>query len=91
MVDAKGRKIVSCAVTRGRAHDSPVFREMFGNIPDGTGCVMLDAGYDAVKNYKMIRDCRQKASHLHPQEPRRTRIWSEGRDDQVAGEEPRRV
>ena len=56
MVDAKGRKIVSCAVTRGRAHDSPVFREMFGKVPDGTGCVMLDAGYDAVKNYKMIRD-----------------------------------
>ena len=29
---------------------------MFGKIPDGTGCVMLDAGYDATKNYKMIRD-----------------------------------
>ena len=56
IVDAKGRKIVSCAVTRGRAHDSPIFREMFGRVPDGTGCVMLDAGYDAVKNYKMIRD-----------------------------------
>ena len=60
MVDTKGRKIVSCAVTIGRAHDSPVFREMFGNIPDGTGCVMLDAGYDAVKNYKMIRDAGSK-------------------------------
>ena len=56
MADSQGRKIVSCAVTRGRAHDSPVFREMFGKVPDGTGCVMLDAGYDAVKNYKVIRD-----------------------------------
>ena len=37
MVDARGRKIVSCAVTVGRAHDSPVFREMFGNVPDGHG------------------------------------------------------
>ncbi len=60
VVDAGGRKIVSCAVTRGRTHDSPVFREMFGNVPDGTGCVMLDAGYDAVKNYEMIRDSGRK-------------------------------
>ena len=37
IADAKGRKIVFCAVTRGRAHDSPIFREMFGNIPDGRG------------------------------------------------------
>ena len=59
-VDIEGRKIVSCAVTRGRAHDSPVFREMFERAPDGTGCVMLDAGYDATKDYKMIRDaCRR--------------------------------
>ena len=29
---------------------------MFERVPNGTGCVMLDAGYDAVKNYKMIRD-----------------------------------
>ena len=28
--------------------------------PDGTGCVMLDAGYDAIKNYKMIRDVGRK-------------------------------
>ena len=28
--------------------------------PDGTGCVMLDAGYDAIKNYKMIRDAGRK-------------------------------
>ncbi len=60
VTDVKGRKIVSCAVTRGRAHDSPVFREMFGKVPDGTGCVMLDTGYDAVKNYKMIRDAGRK-------------------------------
>ena len=55
VTDVKGRKIVSCAVTRGRAHDSPVFREMIKNVPDGVGCVMLDAGYDAHENYKMIR------------------------------------
>ena len=56
MVEAKRRKIVSCAVTRRRAHDPPVFREMSGNVPNDTGCVMLDAGYDAVKNYKVIRN-----------------------------------
>ena len=56
VVGVEGKKIVSCAVTRGHAHDSPVFREMFGSVPDGTGCVMLDAGYEAIKNYKMIRD-----------------------------------
>ena len=56
VVDIEGRKIVSCAVTRGCAHDSPVFLEMFKRVPDGPGCVMLDAGYDATKNYKMIRD-----------------------------------
>ena len=46
---------MSCAVIRGRAHDSPVFREMIKNVLDGVGCVMLDAGYDAHENYKMIR------------------------------------
>ena len=61
VVDVEGRKIVSCAVPIGRAHDSPVFREMFGNVPDGTGRVMLDAGYDAVKNYKMIRDSGRRS------------------------------
>ena len=28
--------------------------------PDSTGRVMLDAGYDAIKNYKMIRDAGRK-------------------------------
>ena len=56
LVDVNGKKIVSCAVTRGYAHDSPVFREMIRRVPDGTGCVMLDAGYDANENYKMIRN-----------------------------------
>ena len=32
VVDVEGRKIVSCAVTIGRAHDSPAFRRMFGII-----------------------------------------------------------
>ena len=41
MVDTKGSKIASCAVTRGRAHDSPVFREMFERVPDGTRCLQL--------------------------------------------------
>ena len=60
MVGTKSRMIVFCAVTIGRAHDSPIFREMFGRVPDGTGYVMLDAGYDAVKNYKMIRDAGRR-------------------------------
>ena len=56
ITDVKGRKIVSCAVVRGRAHDSPVFREMIKKVPDGTGCVMLNAGYDARENYRMIHN-----------------------------------
>ena len=27
---------------------------MIKKVPDGAGCVMLDAGYDAHENYKMI-------------------------------------
>ena len=56
VADVRGRKIVSCAVTWGRAHDSPVFLEMIKKIPDGAGYVMLDAGYDAHENYRMIRN-----------------------------------
>ena len=40
----------------GRAHDSPVFLEMIKKVPDGAGCMMLDAGYDANENYRMIRN-----------------------------------
>ena len=38
-------RIVTCAVTAGRRHDSPVFREMYGRIPQGSGHAMLDAAY----------------------------------------------
>ena len=37
MVDSQGRKIVSCAVTRGRAHDSPVFRRCSGKFRTARG------------------------------------------------------
>ena len=60
IVDASGKRIVSYEVTRGTAHDSPRFRQMFAMVPDGTGYVMLDARYDAIKNYKMIRDAGRK-------------------------------
>ena len=60
MVDAKERRIVSCTVTRRRAHDSLVFQKMFKKVPAGTGCVMLDAGYGVIKNYEMIRDAGRK-------------------------------
>ena len=56
IVDASGKRIVSCEVTKGTAHDSPRFRQMFAMVPDGTGCVMLDAAYDAYENYRMIRN-----------------------------------
>ena len=42
VTDVKGRKIVSCTVTRGLAHDLPVFLEMIKKILDGVECVMLD-------------------------------------------------
>ena len=29
---------------------------MIKKVPDGTGCVMLDAGYDAHENYRMIHN-----------------------------------
>ena len=56
IVDAGGKRIVSCEVTRDMAHDSPRFRQMFAMVPDGTGCVMLNAAYDAYENYRMIRN-----------------------------------
>ena len=56
LTDAQGRRIVSCEVTGGTAHDSPRFRQMFARVPDGTGCVMLDAAYDAYANHKAIHD-----------------------------------
>ena len=49
----KGRKIVLYSI-RGRAHGSPVFREMIKGVPGSTRCVMLDARYNVHKNYKMI-------------------------------------
>ncbi len=49
--------IAACAVTGGRRHDSPVFREMFeGWIPRGTGHVMLDAAYPCKANCRVIRE-----------------------------------
>ena len=60
IVDASGKRIVSYEVTRGTAHDSPRFRQMFAMVPDGMGYVMLDARYGAIKNYKMIRDAGRK-------------------------------
>ena len=56
VTDVKWRKIVSCAITWGRAHDSPVSRKMIKKVPNGVVCVMLDAGYGAHENYKMIRN-----------------------------------
>ena len=46
--------ISACMVTYGRRHDSPVFREMFGRIPKGTGYVLLDAAYLAKENCTAI-------------------------------------
>ena len=55
LADARGKKIVSCEVTKGTAHDSPWFRRIFARVPGGAGCVMLDAAYDAYENYRVIR------------------------------------
>ena len=46
--------IVTCAVTAGRRHDSPVFREMYERIPRGSGHTILDAAYLCRANCKMI-------------------------------------
>ena len=55
LADARSKKIVSCEVTKGTAHDSPWFRRIFTRVSGGAGCVMLDAAYDAYENYRMIR------------------------------------
>ena len=55
LADARGKKIVSCEVTKGTAHDSPWFRRIFARVPGGAGCVMLDAAYDAYENCRVIR------------------------------------
>ncbi len=46
--------IVTCMVTAGRTHDSPIFREMYGRVPRGDGHVILDAAYLARANCDMI-------------------------------------
>ena len=43
-------------MARGRRHDSPAFREMLGRVPDGAGCVLLDAAHPSKKNCGMIAD-----------------------------------
>ena len=47
-------RIVTCAVTAGRRHDSSVFHEMYGRIPQGSGHTILDAAYLCRANYTMI-------------------------------------
>ncbi len=47
-------RIVTCAVTAGRTHDSPVFREMYRRIPEGGGDTILDAAYLARENCRVI-------------------------------------
>lgn len=46
--------ITTCEVTAGRAHDSPVFREMYKRVPRGGGHVILDAAYLAKANCNAI-------------------------------------
>ena len=53
-------KITACQATRGTAHDSPVFRDMFARMPDGGGHIMLDFAYDAHRNCKMIYESGRK-------------------------------
>ncbi len=36
-------KIVTCDVTPGQKHDSPIFRKMWKRVPNGNGYVLLDA------------------------------------------------
>ena len=55
LADARGKKIVSCEVTKGTAHDLPWFRRIFARVPGGAGCVILDAACDAYENYRVIR------------------------------------
>ena len=55
LADARGKRIVSCEVTKGTAHDSPWFRRIFMRHPAPPGTLMLDAAYDAYENYRMIR------------------------------------
>ena len=47
-------RIAACAVTAGRRHDSPVFREMYGRIPQGSGHTILDAAYLCRENCRVI-------------------------------------
>ena len=43
-----------CGATAGRAHDSPVFREVHKRVPLGSGHVILDATYPARANCDVI-------------------------------------
>ena len=47
--------IATCTVTGGRAHDSPIFREMYKKIPCDTRHVILDATYPCKANCNVIK------------------------------------
>ncbi len=53
-------RIAACAVTAGRRHDSPVFREMYGRIPRGGGHAILDAAYLRRANCAQIARSERK-------------------------------
>ena len=85
IVDAGGKRIVFCEVTRGTAHGFPRFRQMFAMVPDGTGCVMLDAAYDAYENYRMIRNDGRRPV-IDPRKDHTTRTTTRGQKCSGRGE-----
>jgi len=68
--------IVTCEVTGGRVHDSPIFRDMMRRIPDGNGYVLLDAAYLSKKNCKIIAEKRRR-SVICPKENSRSKGFNE--------------
>ncbi len=84
--------IAACAVTGGRRHDSPVFREMFGRwVPRGTGHVMLDAAYPCKANCEMIKDGGRRPVICPKSNMRPMGVQRACRDARVAPRRPRRV
>jgi len=55
LYDLESRTVVSLRVTEGSRHDSPVFRDLIGDVAE-LECLLADSGYLARKNVQLVAD-----------------------------------
>jgi len=55
LYDLESRTVVSLRVTEGSRHDSPVFRDLIGDVAE-LECLLADSGYLARRNVQLVVD-----------------------------------